>query len=217
MSFLQEVERDMEVARQAQVAAAHVFRNEQVARIAFAQEQRRLGLPLIEQARGLIGVVKELVDYENSVVVPDGFRRAKRLQAAIEKRRADPMGISGFGFLDGDPTKVVAVTQDIEGEPDIYHNGTPFLHFTGFYPSYVGAIGKRGMFEAILLNEQRADELAGYLTQLHTRVEWQQASHIDVRVHGAVSLGPDTFSDRVIQEARGNLFLEQFVQAEKII
>ncbi len=210
MGFLTDIERDMEIAGQAQAAAAHVARNEQVARAAYMQEQRKLGLPLIEQARGLVAVVQDHVDYEAAVSVEGRFRRAQRMQAAIDKRRAQPDGIGGYGFLDGDPAKMVAITQDIDGEPDIYHNGTPFLQFTGFYPSYVGTIGKRGMFEAVVLNEQRAEELANYLTQLHTRVEWQEASHVNTRVNGAVALGPDTFSDRVIQEARGNLFLEQF-------
>ncbi len=210
MSFLADVERDMEIAGQTQAAAAQVARNEQVARAAFAQEQRKLGLPLLQQARGLVAVVQEHVDYEAIVSVEGRFRRAQRMQAAIEKRRSQPEGISGYGFLDGDPTKMVAIAQDIEGEPDIYHNGTPFMHFTGYYPSYIGVIGKKGMFEAVVLNEQRTEELTSYLTQLQTRIVWQEAAHIDVRVNGAVALGPDTFSDRVAEGARGALFLDQF-------
>lgn len=210
MKLLEIIDSNLQNAAQVAEHDHHIYVTERAERIAFLNEQRRLGTPLREKALALIDTVQALVPYDQLVEVKGLFFKRARTQAEITRLKEEKMGISAYGFLDGNPRHVVAITQDLRDEPAIFHNDCLLFSFSDHYPSRVGTRNPIGMLVKLDLNEQTAAEMHSYLDQLAERVQWQEATHIDVRVHGAIARGPRTFQEYVLPEARGDLFVEQF-------
>ncbi len=211
MGLLETVGTNLEVAAITTEQKLKATQAEQARRTAYLNEQHRLGEPLREKAVALIDKVQALIPYEELVEVRGLFFKRARTEKEIERMKAEKLGISAYGFLDGDPRYMITIMQDIPTEPGIYHNGSLLFNFSDYYYSRVGTRNQVGMLEDLILDEQSAAEMSSYLDQLNERVQWQKATHVDLRVHGAIARGPASFKEHILPEARGDLFLEQFI------